>query len=471
MHPPQAAGKHDRLHGKHERPEARDFLHAIARFLADRRRVCAYLPDNAQITQKFQNLPTKDRLPRAAQSTHLSASPFMPQQYEPGTMLLGRYVVERLLGEGGMGAVYQARHAQLERKKFAIKTLRTEQFGMGEVEQRFRREVDVLAALNHPGIVSLVDYGVEGRTPVMVMELLEGETLRDRLARERQLSLPETLRIVQEVASALDYTHRHSPTVIHRDLKPENLFLTAPDRRAKVLDFGIAKVAGSHLNLTQASTALGTPQYMSPEQLRDAKNVDVTTDIFTLASIAFECLIGTLAFPGEGIAGVVLAIFDSPRQRPSMLRSDVPPAVDSVLARAWALESRHRFATAGEFAAALHGAASGVASSRVPPPNVPTGSGMLAGHSTNDPAPPVARTAHRRTHVGSANPLLIGAAVAVLAIVTGIGFAWSRKHSSEPALTTAHATAVARALPPDRGNRTAQEEDPTSADTPPGSRK
>lgn len=280
----------------------------------------------------------------------------MQQNFEPGSVVLGRYVIERLLGEGGMGSVYVARHIELSRKQFAIKTLRPELFGYGEIEGRFRREAEVLAELNHPGIVSIVDYGMEKGSPVMVMEFLEGETLRDRLVRSGPLQNQELLRIVREVASALDYTHGRNPPVIHRDLKPENLFLVRPDDRIKVLDFGIAKVAGPSGNITRAHTTLGTPQYMSPEQLRDASKVDGTTDVFALASIVFECLTGTPAFPGDSLGAVVVAMFDRQRPRATALRTDLPPALDAVLARAWAMEPSERFQTAGQFATALEAA-------------------------------------------------------------------------------------------------------------------
>jgi serine/threonine protein kinase len=278
----------------------------------------------------------------------------MQDRIDPGTTILGRYVVERLLGEGGMGAVYVARHTELSRKRFAVKSLRPEVFGNTDVEKRFRQEAQVLGALDHPGIVSINDYGMMGQTPVMVMELLQGETLRDLLMRTGAMSLQQVLRLVREVAATLDYTHRFNPPVIHRDLKPENLFVTQPDGRIKVLDFGIAKVAGgAGFGMTQANTTMGTPQYMSPEQLRDASRVDGTTDLFALASITYECLTGKLAFPGQGIGGVVLAIFDGERPRPTASRTDITTAVDAVLAKAWSLDRHHRFQFAGDFAEAF----------------------------------------------------------------------------------------------------------------------
>ena len=371
----------------------------------------------------------------------------MQQLYESGRTVLGRYVIERLMGQGGMGAVYVARHAELARKKFAIKTLRPDLFGYGNVDERFRREADVLAALDHPGIVSIVDYGMDGQTPVMVMELLQGETVRERIARTGPFPLLEVVRLVREVASALDFTHRCDPPVIHRDLKPENLFFVQPDARLKVLDFGIAKVHGSEANLTQGSTALGTPHYMSPEQLRDASKVDSTTDTFALASIAYECLAGTLAFPGEGIGGVVLAIFDAERPRATRARRDVPPAVDAVLARAWSIDRTQRYQTAMEFANAF-AAAAGVAvpasagagmpiemhpQTRIPitqrggTPGGPAPiSGGYAVPNRTNPSP--AGTAANSAKL----PLILGASIAALAVTAGLILAFTRADAPPP---------------------------------------
>ncbi len=277
----------------------------------------------------------------------------MTQQYEVGRTLLGRYVVDSLLGAGGMGEVYVVHHAELARKRFAAKTLRADVFGLEDIEARFRREADVLATLEHPGIVSVVDYGMDGKTPVMVMELLNGDTLRDRLNKSGPLSFSESARIVRDVASALAYTHASDPPVVHRDLKPENLFLVAPDDRVKILDFGIAKVIGLKVGLTQASTALGTPNYMAPEQLRDSATVDARADQFALASIAFECVTAQLAFPGDTIGAVVIGVFDGPRPRPSTLRAGVPASVDAVLARGWAVDPARRYADVKAFAEAF----------------------------------------------------------------------------------------------------------------------
>jgi serine/threonine-protein kinase len=372
----------------------------------------------------------------------------MPQSYAPGTVVLGRYVIDSLLGQGGMGSVYAAHHTELARKRFAVKTLRADLFGIGGLDGRFRREADVLAALNHPGIVSIVDYGFDDRTPVMVMEYLEGETLRDRIAREGALPAAEVVRIVREVAAALDYTHRFTPPIVHRDLKPENLFLVRPDGRVKVLDFGIAKVVAEpsqEQNLTQTRTSLGTPQYMSPEQLKNAKVVDATADVFTLASIAFESLTARLAFPGEGIGGVVLAIFDGARPRACDFRKDIGPAVDEVLSRAWTIDRTLRYQSAGEFAQAFITAMGDVSAHPKPlsvPPHEAVAPTVLPVTRIGGPAPAIGALPQPSLHApssataapipshGSRAPLIIGIAVALIAI--GSGVAYTVLHTSDP---------------------------------------
>ena len=377
----------------------------------------------------------------------------MTQQYAPGITLLGRYVVDSLLGAGGMGEVYVVHHIELSRKRFAAKTLRAEVFGLEDIDARFRREAEVLAALEHPGIVSLVDFGMEGKTPVMVMELLQGETLRDRITHRGPMALGECARIVHDVASALAYTHAANPPVVHRDLKPENLFLVAPDDRVKVLDFGIAKVLGLETGITQTRTALGTPNYMAPEQLRDSATVDPRADQFALASIAFECLTTQLAYPGDGIGGVVLAIFDGARPRACATRSDVPASVDAVLAKAWSLEAVNRYSDVKTFSDALNqalseGASLGTANTspathaaRNDQPLTPTriGASFSRAQASAESTPVTPRASSRM-------PIVIGGLIALAAVGVGGVIAW---RSSAPTTNATVPASVAVPMHPD----------------------
>ncbi len=415
----------------------------------------------------------------------------MTQQYETGRTLLGRYVIDGLLGAGGMGEVYTVHHAELARKRFALKTLRGELFGLADIEARFRREAEVLAALEHPGIVSIVDFGVEGTTPVMVMELLQGETLRDRLNRAGPMGPAEAQRVIHEVASALSYAHGANPPVVHRDLKPENLFLVAPDARVKVLDFGIAKVMGLKTGITQSSTALGTPNYMAPEQLRDSATVDARADQFALASIAYECLTAQLAYPGDGIGGVVLAIFDGKRPRVDAIRRDLPPSVDAVLTRTWSVEAQNRYADIRTFSEAFADALAGKAAATelqtvpsgrgmkpvateaiaapigaIPPTRTPgSDNGLVA------PSPPVPPTvvSSMPTHTPRASrlPIVLGAIVAVAAITTGGLFvAMKNKSPTTPIPSAVVTPAPTRPTEPSITGATRPTAEPTIAGNP-----
>src|SRR5712691_8677759 len=224
----------------------------------------------------------------------------------PG-MRLGPYEILSPLGAGGMGEVYKARDTRLDRT-VAIKVLPQHLSASPEVRQRFEREAKAISQLSHAHICALYDVGREGKTEYLVMELLEGETLSDRLAKGA-LPLEQTLRYGTEIADALDKAHRQG--IVHRDLKPGNVMLTKSG--VKLLDFGLAKliapaagpVAGLSLlpttpkgsNLTAEGTILGTFQYMAPEQL-EGKEADARTDIFALGATLYEMATGKKAFNG-----------------------------------------------------------------------------------------------------------------------------------------------------------------------------
>jgi serine/threonine protein kinase len=267
-----------------------------------------------------------------------------------GQVLLETYRLERLIAEGGMSAIYEARHVRVP-KRFAIKVLRA---GHAEALTRFRREAEIVASLDHPNIVRLVDHSVtsDGR-PYMVLELLDGETLAARLARERRIGLDETVRIARQVAAGLARAHAHDVT--HRDLKPENLFLTR-EGTLKVLDFGVAKLRKAP-ELTGVNMMVGTLAFMAPEQVTGAA-VDPRTDQFALASIVYGMLAGEPAFEIDGpIATQATRILT--HQPPDL--PEVPDAVNRVLGRGLAKHPHERFATIDEFAEALQAAASGTA--------------------------------------------------------------------------------------------------------------
>jgi hypothetical protein len=226
-----------------------------------------------------------------------------------------KYRIEQLLGRGGMGAVYRARDVRLDRL-VALKVVRAELLGDQEARQRFRREAQIVARLQHPGIVSVFDYGTFANGGAyLVMELVKGEDLRRVLLREGRLEADRALNILFAVCAAIETAHRDG--VLHRDLKPENILLPGGDVAAKVLDFGVAKVmrsepigdlrTGDQASLvTAAGIIVGTPAYMAPEQLHGAPP-DARSDVFSLGVIAFEMLTGNLPFGRGSLADIVLA--------------------------------------------------------------------------------------------------------------------------------------------------------------------
>ena len=263
--------------------------------------------------------------------------------------LADRYAVERELGAGGMATVYLARDLRHARP-VAVKVLRPElTAALGR--ERFVREVTTTANLRHPHILPLFDSGEAGDYLYYVMPFIDGESLRARLAREKQLPLDDALRIAREVADALDYAHGHG--VVHRDVKPENILLE--NGHAVVADFGIARAvtaAGSE-SLTSTGFGIGTPLYMSPEQAAGEKSVDGRSDQYALATVLYEMLAGEPPFTGA-TAQVILArriAGDVPLL--SAVRRSVPPHVERAIGRALSLAPADRFASASAFAEAL----------------------------------------------------------------------------------------------------------------------
>ncbi|HEV8150855.1 MAG TPA: protein kinase [Gemmatimonadales bacterium] len=272
--------------------------------------------------------------------------------------LKGRYRIERLLGEGGMATVYLAQDERHDRR-VAVKVLRPELAQTIGVE-RFHREIGIAARLNHPHILPLLDSGTLDLGPgrpasaYYVMPYVQGESLRDRLLREQKLPLPEALRLAREVADALDHAHRHG--VIHRDIKPENILLS--EQHAVVADFGIARAldeagAGSGGTLTRAGQAIGTPTYMSPEQITGERSIDGRTDLYALGCTLFEMLTGQPPWSGGGMTSVLARRLAEPPPKVRTLDPSIPTAVEQALLKTLAREPEERYKTPAEFAAAL----------------------------------------------------------------------------------------------------------------------
>src|SRR3954466_14821866 len=265
--------------------------------------------------------------------------------------LTGRYVIERELGRGGMATVYLARDVKHDRQ-VALKVLDPE---LGAVlgAERFLSEIRVTAHLQHPNLLPLFDSGeVEGLL-FYVMPFVEGESLRAKLDREKQLPVDDAVHVATAIASALDYAHRHG--VIHRDLKPENILLH--DGQPLIADFGIALAVSNAggTRVTQTGLSLGTPQYMSPEQATGDRAIDGRTDIYSLGAVLYEMLSGDPPHVGSTAQAVIARLLTEKPRPIRATRDTVAPHVDHAIERALAKLPADRWPSAQEFARALSG--------------------------------------------------------------------------------------------------------------------
>ncbi|MGA2383292.1 MAG: protein kinase [Gemmatimonadales bacterium] len=265
--------------------------------------------------------------------------------------LADRYSIERELGAGGMATVYLARDLRHDRA-VAIKVLRPE-LAASLGAERFLLEIKTTAQLTHPNILPLLDSGEADGLLYYAMPFVEGESLRGRLSREKQLPLVEALRITREVADALGHAHSHG--VIHRDVKPENILLESG--HAVVADFGIARAvrAAGGERLTQTGFTVGTPEYMSPEQAAGNTDLDGRSDLYSLGCVLFEMLSGVMPYSGGTPLEILARKLSEPVPRVSVGRKAAPGPVEAVLTKVLATRPEDRFATASEFTAALEG--------------------------------------------------------------------------------------------------------------------
>jgi serine/threonine protein kinase/tetratricopeptide (TPR) repeat protein len=263
--------------------------------------------------------------------------------------LADRYTIERILGEGGMATVHLAEELKHQRK-VAIKVLKPE-FGASVGAERFLREIGIAARLSHPHIVPLIDSGESDGSLYYVSPFVEGGSLRDRLEGEKKLSIDDAIRIAHEVGAALDYAHRNG--FVHRDVKPENILFA--DDHALLADFGVAHVRATQGTrpLTLGGLALGTPEYMSPEQAAGETEIGTSGDIYGLACVIYEMLAGEPPFRGATPrATMAKQVTEKPRPLRS-LRPEVPPGVENVLEKALTKDPTQRFGTIIEFTTAL----------------------------------------------------------------------------------------------------------------------
>jgi serine/threonine-protein kinase len=262
-------------------------------------------------------------------------------------VMLGRYKVLKELGRGAMGVVYLGKDPKIQRF-VAIKTMRLDEIDddekLEDFKARFFREAESTGRMSHPNIVTIYDAGEEQNLGFIAMELLEGTPLKQYARIPKLLSQKDVLSTLATVADALDYAHQQG--VVHRDIKPANIMITK-DQTVKVMDFGIAKMASN--NKTQTDIVLGTPTYMSPEQIAGRK-VDGRSDIFSLGIVLFELLAGQPPFTADNLSALLFTITHNPHPAISSFRKDLSPMVQEILDRALQKELPQRYRRAGEFA-------------------------------------------------------------------------------------------------------------------------
>ena len=337
-----------------------------------------------------------------------------------GTTVAGKYRVDRMIGRGGMGAVFQAANLAIG-KRVALKFLDHEAARNGEACQRFQREAEAAGMAESAHIVQIFDSGVtDSGLPFLVMELLTGEDLRARLRREGRLSVPSALRIVSQVLRALLCAHEAG--IVHRDLKPDNVFLCARDDDpsfVKIVDFGISKDARARAadTLTRRGTVLGTAFYMSPEQAQSFADIDGRTDLFSVGAILFEMLTGKPPHVAPTYEAVLIAICTHDAADVRTLAPEVPPAVAALVKRALERERERRFQSAREFSTAVSALEGTLAHDR---------SAWATPASNSTPAPALPKRKRYGTLVAGIIACLAGFTLTAYFVV----------HNNEPALAS-----------------------------------
>ena len=363
---------------------------------------------------------------------------------------IGKYKILEKIGEGAMGEVYKA-HDPVLNRFVAVKTISAELGADDTLRKRFEREAQSAARLNHPNIITVFDYGEEQGKIFMAMELLDGSDLKQAIARRAPLSLDDKLSVVDQIAEGLAFAHAHD--IVHRDLKPANVHLLS-NGQAKIMDFGLARLGGSEM--TRVGMVMGTPHYMSPEQVR-GERADARSDVFALGCVFYELLTYRKPFDADSMHSVLFKVMQEEPPSVRELTPGIPAVLAQVVERAMAKDAAQRFQNASEFRSALHRAMQAVASGQgeqslpdlgAPAPGAPSRASEASSRSASSaraaasaagasrassvagsraqpkPAPPAPRA--------SKAPLLIGGALLLVA-VAGVGMLVARR--SEPAPT------------------------------------
>ncbi len=313
------------------------------------------IPVSKHPSQQRLSPPSAPAIPAQKSLAPFDTGPPPPDSSILGQTLGGKYRAIRVLGEGGMGTVYECEHIQLHRK-VAVKVLHPAQVRKKASVQRFHHEAQVAGAIGHPNICEIYDIGEgDGGAPFLVMELLTGETLADRIASEGALPFDDLVEVISQVLSGL--IAAHDKGIIHRDIKPENIFLSSRPGigpLAKILDFGISKVAGADdLHLTRTGMVMGTPFYMSPEQARGDRTLDHRVDIYATGVMTYECLTGRRPFTAANYNALLVQILTTNARPPHEIRPAVPEAFEEFVAKAMHRERDKRYANTIEMQRAL----------------------------------------------------------------------------------------------------------------------
>lgn len=369
---------------------------------------------------------------------------------KPGEVLAGRYRVERILGEGGMGVVLAAQHLVLG-ERVAIKMLLPDAVKLEGNLERFQREARAAARIQSEHVARVMDVGVtDDGTPYLVMEYVEGRDLSEELEARGPLPVEEAVNYVLQ--GAIGVAEAHALHIVHRDLKPSNLFVARlPNGRSlvKVLDFGIAKEAGAIENkeLTTTFSALGSPAYMSPEQLRAAKNVDERTDVWAFGVVLYELLTGKIPFDGDSLTAITAAISVDPPASLRAVRPDAPAELEAVIMACLTKDREARISSLAVMASALApfgGKSAGVLAGRIqtalglsnPPPSPESRTATSGASPVTEPRPELQATRPAWTTSGgakeSANVKLIGIAVTFGLMLVAIAVLILRRSDSEP---------------------------------------
>lgn len=384
----------------------------------------------------------------------------MQTSVQVGDVLLNKYRVERVLGEGGMGYVLSARHLQLD-ELFAIKLMHKDALGAADAVARFLREARAAARLKGEHVARVHDVGhLDDGSPYMVMEQLAGEDLSDRLRRSGVLPVDEAVLYVIQACEAI--AEAHANDIVHRDIKPSNVFLTQRANGTpcvKVLDFGISKRADSFQGqdpaLTKTGAVMGSPAYMAPEQMVNSKTVDGRADIWALGAMLYELTTGRIPFQGDSMTELVARVMSEPPMPPTQLQLTIPAELNAIILRCLEKKPDSRFQSVRDLMAALHPflgqyaplvpvVAGGVMPARASIHSLPFAATMGATHAawgTTNPTPPGSDKKKRVFIVAAVAASAASLLVLILVIM----------QSGEPATTSAasaESAAVAASTPP-----------------------